>query len=85
MVDLHAVDAEGIRLAHRASEPPEAPPLVLSHARGEDAADWDVVAPVLARSRRVHALDLRGHGRSDRPRDCPPQLMRDDELPLRNG
>ncbi|GAA0530625.1 alpha/beta hydrolase [Streptomyces mordarskii] len=70
----------GIRLAYQVSGPPDAPPLVLLHALGEDATDWDVVAPVLARSRRVYALDLRGHGRSDWPRDYSLELMRADVL-----
>ncbi|MFC8953605.1 alpha/beta fold hydrolase [Streptomyces sp. NPDC057101] len=80
MVDHRSVDVGGIRLAYQVSGPPEAPPLVLLHALGEDAADWDVVAPVLARSWRVYALDLRGHGRSDWPGDYSLQLMRDDVL-----
>ncbi|WP_328972642.1 alpha/beta fold hydrolase [Streptomyces sp. NBC_00239] len=80
MVDHRSVDVGGIRLAYQVSGPPEAPPLVLLHALGEGAADWDVVAPVLARSWRVHALDLRGHGRSDWPGDYSLQLMRDDVL-----
>lgn len=80
MVDHRSVDVGGIRLAYQVSGPPEAPPLVLLHALGEDAADWDVVAPVLARGWRVYALDLRGHGRSDWPGDYSLQLMRDDVL-----
>lgn len=72
----------GIRLAYQVSGPPDAPPLVLLHALGEDASDWDVVAPVLARSRRVYALDLRGHGRSDRPGEYSLELMRADVLAL---
>ncbi|WP_329417879.1 alpha/beta fold hydrolase (plasmid) [Streptomyces sp. NBC_00704] len=80
MVDHRSVDVDGVRLAYEVSGPPEAPPLVLLHALGEDASDWGVVAPVLARSRRVHALDLRGHGRSDWPGDYTLQLMRDDVL-----
>ncbi|MFI5706180.1 alpha/beta fold hydrolase [Streptomyces xanthochromogenes] len=80
MVGHRSVDVGGVRLAYQVSGPPEAPPLVLLHALGEDAADWDVVAPVLARSWRVYALDLRGHGRSDWPGDYSLQLMRDDVL-----
>ncbi|MFJ7423802.1 alpha/beta fold hydrolase [Streptomyces uncialis] len=38
------------------------------------------MAPVLARSWRVYALDLRGHGRSDWPGGYSLQLMRDDVL-----
>ncbi|MGY4920289.1 alpha/beta fold hydrolase [Streptomyces sp. 900116325] len=80
MVDHHSVDVGGVRLAYQVSGPPKAPPLILLHALGEDAADWDVVAPVFAHSWRVYALDLRGHGRSDWPGDYSLQLMRDDVL-----
>jgi pimeloyl-ACP methyl ester carboxylesterase len=44
-----------------------APPLVLLPGTGLTARDWDVVAPVLATRREVRAVDLRGHGESDRP------------------
>lgn len=80
MADHRSVDVAGVRLAYQVSGPPEAPPLVLLHALGEDAADWDVVAPVFARRWRVYALDLRGHGRSDWPGDYSLQAMRDDVL-----
>ncbi|MFB9459214.1 alpha/beta fold hydrolase [Streptomyces antimycoticus] len=80
MADHCSVELGGIRLAYQVSGPPDAPPLVLLHALGEDATDWDVVAPVLARSRRVYALDLRGHGQSDWPRDYSLELMRADVL-----
>ncbi|MFE9920983.1 alpha/beta fold hydrolase [Streptomyces sp. NPDC005774] len=80
MVDHRSVDVGGIRLAYQVSGPPDAPPLVLIHALGEDASDWEQVAPALARSRRVYALDLRGHGRSDWPGDYSLELMRADVL-----
>ncbi|MBV2354167.1 alpha/beta fold hydrolase [Streptomyces sp. J2-1] len=55
-------------------------PLVLLHALGESGADWDGIAPALARDRRVYALDLRGHGRSGRAETYSLELMRDDVL-----
>ncbi|MBI0294314.1 alpha/beta fold hydrolase [Streptomyces sp. PRKS01-29] len=82
MADRCSVVLRGIRLAYQVSGPPDAPPLVLLHALGEDASDWDEVAPVLARSRRVYALDLRGHGRSDWPGEYSLELMRADVLAL---
>ncbi|MFJ6997493.1 alpha/beta fold hydrolase [Streptomyces sp. NPDC003090] len=78
MDDRRSVDVGGVRLAFRVSGPPGAQPLVLLHALGEDAADWDGVAPALAASRRVYALDLRGHGRSDWPGTYTLDLMRAD-------
>ncbi|MFD6322427.1 alpha/beta fold hydrolase [Streptomyces sp. NPDC058442] len=80
MADHRSVGVGGIRLAYRVSGPPDAPPLVLVHALGEDATDWEQVAPTLAHSRRVYALDLRGHGRSDWPGDYSLELMRADLL-----
>ncbi|MGA5435006.1 alpha/beta fold hydrolase [Streptomyces cellulosae] len=81
MVDQRSVDLDGgIRMAYKVSGPATAPPLVLLHALGEDSSDWDVVLPALARTRRVHALDLRGHGRSDWPGSYSLQLMRADVL-----
>ncbi|MCX5214999.1 alpha/beta hydrolase [Kitasatospora sp. NBC_00240] len=72
----------GIRLAHRVSGDPGSRPLVLLHALGEGAADWDGVRDTFARHRRVYAPDLRGHGRSDRPGTYSFELMRDDVLAL---
>ncbi|MEU0600646.1 alpha/beta fold hydrolase [Streptomyces sp. NPDC006393] len=80
MVDHRSVDAGGVRLAYQVSGPPDAPPLVLLHALGEDANDWETVTPALARSRRLYALDLRGHGRSDWPGDYSLELMQADVL-----
>ena len=47
-----------------AEGPPSGPPLVLLHG---GSARWQALAPIipgLAERWRVHALDLRGHGRS---------------------
>ncbi|MGY5060632.1 alpha/beta fold hydrolase [Streptomyces sp. 900105755] len=78
MAEQRAIGVGGVRLACRTWGPAAAPPLVLLHALGEDAADWAAVVPALARSRRVYALDLRGHGRSDWPGEYSLELMRDD-------
>jgi 3-oxoadipate enol-lactonase len=80
MAEHRVVELEGIRLAYQVWGLPDDPPLVLLHALGEDAADWDAVAPVLARGRRVYALDLRGHGRSWWPGNYSLDLMCADVL-----
>lgn len=43
------------------------PPLVLLHGFAQSAETWAQAAPSLARFRAVYALDLVGHGESDRP------------------
>ena len=44
-----------------------APPLLLLHGHPQTMAMWHRVAPVLAQTRRVVLMDLRGYGDSDRP------------------
>ncbi|MGH2486740.1 MAG: alpha/beta fold hydrolase, partial [Ktedonobacterales bacterium] len=44
-------------------------PILLLHGLASAARIWDLVAPPLARNRRVVALDQRGHGLSDKPDD----------------
>ena len=43
------------------------PPVVLLHGLNDSHLTWRQVAPALARNRAVLALDLPGHGLSDRP------------------
>jgi len=43
-------------------------PMVLLHGLGSSSADWAFQLPALETSYRVLAPDLRGHGRSSRPR-----------------
>ncbi len=45
----------------------EGRPLVLIHGAGQDTASWRYNIPHFARSHRVVALDLPGHGKSDVP------------------
>ncbi|GHF64010.1 3-oxoadipate enol-lactonase [Kitasatospora xanthocidica] len=80
MIDVRTVDLPEVTLAYRVSGPADGPPLVLLHALGERASDWDVVLPGLAPGHRVYALDLRGHGDSGRPGAYGLPAMRDDVL-----
>jgi 3-oxoadipate enol-lactonase len=67
MTSYQVIGSNGIEVACRAWGAPAAPPMVLLHALGESAADWEEVAPAFAEYRRVYAPDLRGHGRSGWP------------------
>ncbi|MFE6054040.1 alpha/beta fold hydrolase [Kitasatospora sp. NPDC056446] len=80
MTDVRTVDLPGVTLAYRESGCADGPPLVLLHALGERASDWDVVLPGLAPGHHVYALDLRGHGDSGRPGGYGLEAMRDDVL-----
>ncbi|WP_349239645.1 alpha/beta hydrolase [Streptomyces sp. CC208A] len=64
---VRTVVVDGVRLAYRVAGPEGAPPLVLVHGRGESGTTWTGVVEELAAGHRVYAVDLRGHGLSDRP------------------
>jgi pimeloyl-ACP methyl ester carboxylesterase len=49
---------------------PDAPPIVLLHGGHQSAHSWDLVSLHLAQRYRVLALDQRGHGDSEWPRDA---------------
>lgn len=51
---------------HGGPDVPGAPALVCVHGLGGSHANWHDLAPLLARTHRVHALDLAGHGRTPR-------------------
>jgi len=57
-----------------------APPMVLVHGTHTDASTWAAIVPELAATRRVVALDQRGHGGSARTSEYSFELMRDDLL-----
>ena len=42
-------------------------PLLLVHGLGSSTLDWESQIPVLSPLYRVIVIDLRGHGRSDKP------------------
>ncbi|HEY4702230.1 MAG TPA: alpha/beta hydrolase [Streptosporangiaceae bacterium] len=60
------VDVDGTAISYLAWGDPSARGLVLVHGGGAHAHWWDHIAPLLALDRRVVALDLSGHGDSDR-------------------
>ncbi|MFK3799265.1 alpha/beta fold hydrolase [Pseudomonas sp. NPDC088444] len=44
-------------------------PVLLVHGLGSSCRDWEYQIPTLAAHYRVIAVDVRGHGRSDKPRE----------------
>ncbi len=57
-----------VTIHYEADGPGEGTPIVLLHGLGSSSADWGSQVPVLAGRHRVLVPDLRGHGRSSRPR-----------------
>ena len=72
--------AGGVTIACRVSGDRGAPAAVLLHGLGEGASSWDLVEPRFSVRFRVVAVDLRGHGASDRPAEYSFPLMRDDVI-----
>jgi pimeloyl-ACP methyl ester carboxylesterase len=67
------VAVAGARVHYRAWGPPGAPGVVLVHGGAAHSGWWDHVAPLLG-GHRVVALDLTGHGDSDRRAGYDPLL-----------
>lgn len=63
--ERHSVLRDGAVLSYVAWGKPGRPLVVLVHGRGAAATWWDHLAPMLAGSHRVVAVDLSGHGDSD--------------------
>lgn len=81
MSDLATLRVGDVRLAYRMwGGEGGGTPVLLLHCLGADGGDWAAVAPRLAAGRRVIALDLRGHGASDRPGEYALERVRDDVI-----
>lgn len=65
-----------LRLHYAAWGPKGGPPLILLHGGAANSHWWDWVAPHLAGTFRVLALDFPGHGKSEWPR--PPRYRMED-------
>lgn len=63
----HTISLATLTFHYREAGDVAAPPLILLHALGTNAQDWDEVALALAERYHVFALDQRGHGESARP------------------
>ena len=49
---------------------PKGPPVVLIHGYTDNARDWVPLIPYLSKKFRLIVVDIRGHGRSDKPECC---------------
>ncbi|MFI0986122.1 alpha/beta fold hydrolase [Streptomyces exfoliatus] len=76
--EVRTVTVDGVRLAYRVRGSQDAPPVVLVHGRGENSTTWAHIAEDLATDHRVYAVDLRGHGLSDRPGHYGFDVFRDE-------
>jgi len=65
---MPAVALGDVTLHYETRGPGDGTPIMLLHGLGSSSADWALQLPVLAARHRVIAPDLRGHGRSSRPR-----------------
>lgn len=63
--DIHL--STGIRVHYAEQGPATGAPVILLHGYSDSWFSYSLVFPALARDARVYALDLRGHGNSDRP------------------
>lgn len=72
------VTVDGVRLACYVSGRKDAPALVLLHGLTRRASTWDEVGRRFAAHFRVYAVDMRGHGESDRPGDYSFERMAED-------
>lgn len=61
----HHVVVKGLRLHVLEWGPAHAPPMLLLHGGGQNAHTWDTVCHAMADSRRLLAMDQRGHGDSE--------------------
>lgn len=58
------IEIGGLRFHYLDWGQTDLPPLICLHGITQTAHSWDEVAPTLARTHHVHALDQRGHGNS---------------------
>lgn len=59
----------GLSLAYVEMGNPDGPPTLLIHGYTDNSRSWSLIAPYL-KDRRLLAIDLRGHGKSDAPACC---------------
>ena len=78
--DAAEVTVDGAQIRYRAWGKPGRQAVVLVHGGAANAAWWDHIAPFLAAEHRVVAIDLSGHGDSDRRADYSLDTWADEVL-----
>ncbi|MCW2758116.1 MAG: putative hydrolase [Nocardioidaceae bacterium] len=84
MPTVQTIIANGVSISVRTwlGDDARFPPVVLLAGTGATAQDWDTVATDLSADRRVHAVDVRGHGPSAWPGTYSIDLMAQDVIAL---
>ena len=82
MIVERSLGANGWQIPYRESGPIAGSPVVLLHAMGTDASDWDAVSEALSDRFRVIAPHQRGFGPGQRLGEYSFESMRDDVLAL---
>jgi pimeloyl-ACP methyl ester carboxylesterase len=68
VAQMHRVQAGAHQLAYREAGPPDAPVVLLLHGLASDSETWDrALECIAAQGLRAIAVDLVGHGESDKP------------------
>lgn len=76
----------GVRLRYLAQGDPAGRPVILLHGICDSWFSFSRVLPVLSPTHRVYALDLRGHGDSERPDgEYSPRVMAEDVIAFMNA
>jgi pimeloyl-ACP methyl ester carboxylesterase len=78
ITDGEAANAKPVRLHYK--ETGSGDPVLLLHGLGASSYAWRYVTPELAKKHRVIALDLKGFGQSDKPKDDKYSLFDQAEL-----
>ena len=78
--DTNEVTVGGARISYRAWGKPGGQGVILVHGGAAHAGWWDHIAPFLAAEHRVVAIDLSGHGDSDRRADYSLEAWADEVL-----
>ena len=77
-VEDSTVVLNGVRFHYREWENDGAPPLLILHALGDCARDWDAFAEALNEDFQVFVLDQRGHGDTWHAADYAPEIWVED-------